>query len=40
MIDNGIGFGVFKNNIKDILHPYFTTKKGGTGLGLSIVIKS
>ena len=34
MIDNGIGFGVFKNNIKDILHPYFTTKKNGTGLGL------
>ena len=39
MIDNGIGFGVFKNNIKDILHPYFTTKKNGTGLGLSIVNK-
>ena len=39
MIDNGVGFGVFKNNIKDILHPYFTTKKNGTGLGLSIVNK-
>ena len=25
--------------IKDILHPYFTTKKNGTGLGLSIVNK-
>jgi two-component system, NtrC family, nitrogen regulation sensor histidine kinase NtrY len=39
MIDNGIGFGIFKNDIKDILHPYFTTKKNGTGLGLSIVNK-
>ena len=39
IIDNGIGFGNFKNNIKDILHPYFTTKKNGTGLGLSIVNK-
>ncbi len=37
--DNGIGFGVFKNSIKDILNPYFTTKKNGTGLGLSIVNK-
>ena len=37
--DNGIGFGKFKNNIKDILNPYFTTKKNGTGLGLSIVNK-
>ena len=26
-------------NIKDILNPYFTTKKKGTGLGLSIVNK-
>ena len=25
--DNGIGFEVSKNNIKDILNPYFTTKK-------------
>ncbi len=37
--DNGIGFGVLKKNIKDILNPYFTTKKNGTGLGLSIVNK-
>ena len=37
--DNGIGFKNFKNNIKDILNPYFTTKKNGTGLGLSIVNK-
>ena len=39
IIDNGIGFGIFKGNIKDILNPYFTTKKNGTGLGLSIVNK-
>jgi len=39
VIDNGIGFGVFKDKINDILHPYFTTKKNGTGLGLSIVNK-
>ncbi len=37
--DNGIGFSKLKNNIKDILNPYFTTKKNGTGLGLSIVNK-
>jgi two-component system nitrogen regulation sensor histidine kinase NtrY len=37
--DNGIGFSELKNNIKDILNPYFTTKKNGTGLGLSIVNK-
>ena len=37
--DNGIGFGKFEKNIKDILNPYFTTKKTGTGLGLSIVNK-
>ena len=39
VIDNGVGFDVFTSNIKDILHPYFTTKKDGTGLGLSIVNK-
>ena len=39
IIDNGKGFGDLKNNIKDILNPYFTTKKKGTGLGLSIVNK-
>ena len=27
IIDNGIGFGIFKSNLKDILNPYFTTKK-------------
>tara|TARA_Y100000591_G_scaffold133220_1_gene114123 strand:- start:73 stop:810 length:738 start_codon:yes stop_codon:yes gene_type:complete len=37
--DNGIGFSGLKTNIKDILNPYFTTKKNGTGLGLSIVNK-
>ncbi len=37
--DSGIGFGNFSKNIKDILKPYFTTKKNGTGLGLSIVNK-
>ena len=37
--DSGIGFGNFTKNIKNILNPYFTTKKNGTGLGLSIVNK-
>ena len=37
--DNGKGFADLKNNIKDILNPYFTTKKTGTGLGLAIVNK-
>ena len=37
--DNGIGFNQIKGKIKDILNPYFTTKKNGTGLGLSIVNK-
>jgi len=39
LIDNGIGFSEIKGKIKDILNPYFTTKKNGTGLGLSIVNK-
>jgi two-component system nitrogen regulation sensor histidine kinase NtrY len=37
--DNGIGFKNLNNNIKEILNPYFTTKKYGTGLGLSIANK-
>jgi two-component system nitrogen regulation sensor histidine kinase NtrY len=37
--DNGIGFNNLNKNIKEILNPYFTTKKQGTGLGLSIVNK-
>ena len=39
IIDNGLGFGVLNKNIKNILNPYFTTKKKGTGLGLAIVNK-
>ena len=38
--DNGLGFGIFTDNIRDILNPYFTTKKQGTGLGLAIVNKT
>jgi two-component system, NtrC family, nitrogen regulation sensor histidine kinase NtrY len=38
LLDNGIGFNK-DNNIKEILNPYYTTKKNGTGLGLSIVNK-
>tara|TARA_B100001057_G_scaffold87746_1_gene83687 strand:- start:1228 stop:3009 length:1782 start_codon:yes stop_codon:yes gene_type:complete len=37
--DTGIGFENINTNIKEILNPYFTTKKNGTGLGLSIVNK-
>ena len=37
LTDNGIGFD--KKNLKNILKPYFTTKKNGTGLGLPIVNK-
>ncbi len=39
IIDNGKGFSDLKNNIKNILNPYFTTKEKGTGLGLAIVNK-
>ena len=39
IIDTGIGFENLKSNIKNIVNPYFTTKKNGTGLGLSIVNK-
>jgi two-component system nitrogen regulation sensor histidine kinase NtrY len=40
IIDNGLGFGILKENIKNVLNPYFTTKKQGTGLGLAIVNKT
>ena len=39
IMDNGVGFGKFEDNVKDILNPYFTTKAKGTGLGLAIVNK-
>ncbi len=39
IVDNGLGFEIFKNNLNEILNPYVTTKKNGTGLGLSIVNK-
>ena len=39
LVDNGIGFSEIKTKLKDMLNPYFTTKKNGTGLGLSIVNK-
>ena len=38
LVDNGMGFNK-KDNLNEILNPYFTTKKNGTGLGLSIVNK-
>ena len=40
VIDNGLGFEVLADNLKNILNPYFTTKKKGTGLGLAIVNKT
>ena len=39
LVDNGIGFSKENFNLKEILNPYFTTKKNGTGLGLAIVNK-
>jgi two-component system, NtrC family, nitrogen regulation sensor histidine kinase NtrY len=39
LTDSGVGFGLIKDDIKNILNPCFTTKKDGTGLGLSIVNK-
>ena len=39
IVDNGVGFGKLAGNIKNVLNPYFTTKKKGTGLGLAIVNK-
>ena len=35
MLDNGTGF----TDTKNIVRPYYTTKKDGTGLGLPIVTK-
>jgi len=37
IFDNGIGFST--GNKKEIIKPYYTTKKKGSGLGLSIVNK-
>ena len=37
IFDNGIGFT--NNTKKELIKPYYTTKKKGTGLGLAIVTK-
>ncbi len=37
ILDNGIGFANLEN--KDLIKPYYTTKKNGSGLGLAIVNK-
>ena len=37
IFDNGVGFA--NKNTKELLKPYYTTKKKGSGLGLSIVNK-
>jgi len=37
IFDNGVGFS--NKNTKELLKPYYTTKKKGSGLGLSIVNK-
>ena len=37
ILDNGNGFKNLNN--KDLIKPYYTTKKNGSGLGLSIVNK-
>ena len=39
IVDNGVGFKELRDDIKNIINPYFTTKENGTGLGLSIVNK-
>ena len=31
IIDNGLGFRIFTDRVRDVLNPYFTTKKKGTG---------
>jgi two-component system nitrogen regulation sensor histidine kinase NtrY len=37
VLDNGLGLP--KDNMKQLIEPYVTTKKKGTGLGLAIVKK-
>ena len=37
IFDNGIGFSI--KTTKELIKPYYTTKKKGSGLGLSIVNK-